>query len=110
MKRVVEFPLEGGGAALIEVEAADRSGPVMRGAAPATAVEKSAATLEAAVAAARPVAAAVVGQFRDLVDGASSVRVKFGLKFSAEAGAIIASAGSEANFEIEVKWGSGGMK
>jgi hypothetical protein len=30
--------------------------------------------------------------------------VKFGLKFNAEAGAIIAALGSEANFGIEVKW------
>ena len=82
----------------------------MRGGRASSALETSAQTLEAAVAAAKPVASAVVRQFRDLVDGTNSVRVKFGLKFSAEAGAIIASAGSEANFEIEVEWKAGSGK
>lgn len=110
MKRVIEFPLEGGGAVLIEVEAAEADAPIMRGGPARSALERSAQTLEAAVSAARPIAAAVVRQFGSLVDGTSSVRVKFGLTFSAEAGAIIASAGSEANFEIEVKWRPGDSK
>jgi Trypsin-co-occurring domain 1 len=49
-----------------------------------------------------------VEQFADAVHGPTSVKVKFGLKFNAEAGAIIASVGSEANFEIEVRWGRDG--
>jgi len=71
-------------------------------------VEKAVSSFEAALTRIRPVAAAVVEQFADAVRGTTSVKVKFGLKFNAEAGAIIASLGSEANFEIEVRWAQPG--
>ena len=58
----------------------------------------------------KPVAEAVIKQFVDVVSGTNTVKVKFGLKFTAEAGAIIAAVSSEANFEIEVKWAPEGGK
>ena len=107
MKRVISMPLEAGGTVELEVTD-DAALPVMRGGVPQTVLEKSVGSFDAAIAKVRPVALAVVEQFANAVSGPTSVKVKFGLKFSAEAGAIIASAGSEANFEIEVKWGHEG--
>lgn len=107
MKRIISMPLAAGGTVEIEIE--DNPAPsVMRGGIPQPVIEKAVGSFEAAVARIKPVAVAVVEQFADAVHGTTSVRVKFGLKFNAEAGAIIASIGSEANFEIEVKWGHGG--
>jgi hypothetical protein len=54
-----------------------------------TSLRKSKLFATAAVATVRPVALAVFQQFSDLIAGMDSVRVTFGLKFSAEAGAII---------------------
>lgn len=107
MKHVIAMPMEAGGVVQIEVDGAESGRPIMRGAG-SLPLEKSAQSFEAAVAAIRPVALTIVRQFADIAAGTSSVRLKFGLKFTAEAGAVIASVGSEANFEIEVKWDRGG--
>jgi hypothetical protein len=82
----------------------------MRGDPSRSVIQKSVDSFEAAISTIRPVAVAVVQQFANAVAGTNAVKVKFGLKFSAEAGAIIASAGSEANFEIEVSWGQTGSR
>jgi hypothetical protein len=97
------MPLEAGGS--VELEIDDDSGAaVMRGGLPRPLIETTVVNFETAVAKVKPVALAVVRQFTDAIHGTSSVKVKFGLKFTADAGAIIASVGSEANFEIEVTW------
>jgi hypothetical protein len=41
---------------------------------------------------------------RSLNEPADEVEVKFGLKMSAELGAIVASGTAEANYEITLKW------
>ena len=103
MKRIISMPLQAGGTVELEIEDS-ATGPVMRGGAPPPVIDKAAGSFEAALARVKPVAVAVVEQFADAVRGTTSVTVKFGLKFNAEAGVIIGSVGSEANFEVEVKW------
>ena len=98
------MPTEAGGTVSIEVVESEPAGPVMRGAATSAMLDKSAQSFEAAVATVRPAALALVQQFANLAKGTKSVQVKFGVKFSAEAGAIIASASSEANFEVVIHW------
>lgn len=107
MKRILQMPLEAGGTVELEIDD-NSSSSVMRGSGPLPIIEKTAGSFEAAVARVKPVAIAIVEQFVEALHGTSSVKVKFGLKFNAEAGAIIASVGSEANFEIEVRWGRDG--
>jgi hypothetical protein len=107
MKRVVSMPLDGGGTVDLEITD-DTPAAVMRGGSPQIVIERAVGTFESAVAKVKPVAAAVVEQFRDVAAGATSVKVKFGLKFNAAAGVIIASGGAEANFEVEVRWSQGG--
>lgn len=52
-----------------------------------------------------PFASAALKRFRDgLTTPADEVEIKFGVKMTAEAGAIIASASSEVNFEVTLKW------
>jgi hypothetical protein len=106
VKRIISMPLETGGTVELEIEG-DAVSPVMRGAITQPLIEKSVASFETAVARVKPVATAVVQQLASGMAGTTSVKVKFGLKFTAEAGAIIASAGSEANFEVELTWGRG---
>ena len=109
MKRIVSMPLKTGGTVELEVED-NTASPVMRGGVAQPVIEKALGSFEDAVAKVKPVAIAVVQQFAGAIEGTTSVKVKFGLKFSAEAGAIIASVGSEANFEIEMNWGRDASK
>ncbi|MGC8960458.1 MAG: CU044_2847 family protein [Chloroflexia bacterium] len=104
MKRLVEFPLEEGGTILVEVESEEGTGmfPAARG--ERGIPERARDTFEAAWEKVRPAAAAIVGKLRTLHDPPDKVEVTFGLKMDAEAGAILASAGVEANFKVTLTW------
>ncbi len=52
----------------------------------------------------KPVANAIINKVKSLNEPASEVQVKFGVKMSAELGAIIASGSGEVNYEITLKW------
>ncbi|MDJ0578599.1 CU044_2847 family protein [Crocosphaera sp.] len=52
----------------------------------------------------KPVAANIIGKVRELKDSPDEIEVKFGVKMTAEMGAIIASANVEGNYEITLKW------
>lgn len=54
------------------------------------------------VAGIRPIAQAVIGQLVDL--GPQQAEVEFGVKFSAKAGLILASAASEGHCKIRLTW------
>lgn len=63
-------------------------------------------TFEQALDHVKPVAAAVVSKLKDL--GPKATEIKFGIKLTADAGAIFTSVGGEVNFEITVKWSKDG--
>jgi hypothetical protein len=52
----------------------------------------------------KPVANAIINKVKSLNQPADEVEVKFGVKMSAELGAIIASGSGEVNYEITLKW------
>lgn len=105
MKRLVEFPLEEGGTILVEVESEEGAGmvPAARGG-ERSVTERARQSFEEAWEKVRPAAAAIVGKLRTLHDPPDKVEVTFGLKMDAEAGAILASAGMEANFKVTLTW------
>ncbi len=102
MKRIVEFPLESGDSILVEVDEPalidDRIG--LRD----EIVEKAHQTFESALEKVKPVANVILTKVRSLHQPADEVEVKFGVKISAELGAIIASGSGEVNYEITLKW------
>lgn len=102
MKRLVEFPLEEGGTILVEVDEPERDG--MEPAAPDDVVVKAQHTFEHALDKIRPAAEVIITKLRTLSSPPTEVQVVFGLKLSAEAGAFVASAGMEANYEITLTW------
>lgn len=104
MKRLAEFSLDDGSTILVEVDTPDSVGGTMRGVAPSEMVEKARDTFEAALAKIRPAAEAIISKLRDLSERPDIVEVEFGLKLSASAGAVIASAATEANFKINLTW------
>ncbi len=103
MTRLVEFPLESGGVAVVEV-ADDGSRPVTRGFRDEVVSERVQLTFEQAVSRVQPVADALVGRLRAMARPPDELVVSFGLQLSAEAGAFIAAASTTANFTVSLTW------
>jgi hypothetical protein len=103
MKRLIEFPLEDGNTMLVEVEEPEHGGLVKASRA-GEAIAKAQQTLEKALEKVQPAAQFVIQQLRKLHDSPDEIQVAFGLKLSAEAGAVLASAGAEANYTVTLKW------
>lgn len=105
MKRLVEFPLEDGDTMLVEIEETDQGGLVK--ASLSETIVKAQQTLEKSLEKIKPAAQFVIAQLRKLHDAPDEVQVAFGLKLSADAGAVLASAGAEANYTVTLKWAGG---
>ncbi len=103
-KHLVEFPLEGGGSVLVEVSESEATDNMRRIGREDELLQKSQQTFEMALDGIRPIASTLINKLRNLNQPADEVQVKFGLKMSAAAGAIIASASVEGNYEITLKW------
>lgn len=104
MKRLIEFELEEGGAILVEVEMPEEPGMVPAAGIAQGVPEKAQHTFEAALDKINPVASAIIKKLRALHDPPDEIEVEFGLKMSADAGAIIAVAGIEANYKVTLTW------
>jgi hypothetical protein len=104
MKRLVEFPLADGGSLLVEIDELDTqrgTGPVSR---LDDKIKQASLTFEEALSKVRPAAEGIIAKMRSLSEPPDEVSVKFGLKLSAEAGAFLAAAGAEANYEVSLTW------
>lgn len=105
MKRLIEFPLQEGGAIMVEVDSSPApTGKTVRGVTPAEVVEKARQSFETSLERIKPVAAAIIAKLRELSDQPEQVSVEFGIKLSAEAGVVLASTGVEANFKVTLMW------
>lgn len=105
--RLVEFPLPGGDAILVEV--ADGAvgaggGPVTRGLGQDRLVEHTERSFDQAIDHIRPAASAMIAKLKGIPDAPDEVTVEFGVELSAEAGAFIASASTAANFKVSLTW------
>jgi hypothetical protein len=103
MGRLVEFPLQDGGTVLVEATDVD-AGPTTRGLGSRGVPEQARQTFEDAVRRVQPAAQALISQMRSLADAPDEVGVEFGLELNAEAGAVIASASTKANFKVSLTW------
>jgi hypothetical protein len=102
MKRLVEFPLEDGTNILIEIDDVEQGGLVK--ASLSETVVKAQQSLEKSLEKVKPAAQYIIKQIRELHDSPDEVQVSFGLKLSADAGAVLASASAEANYTVTLKW------
>ncbi|QWF76638.1 CU044_2847 family protein [Amycolatopsis sp. CA-230715] len=101
MDGLARFPLDGGGSVVVEVEAPVGTSRVSRR---EDLVEEARILFEKAFSAVRDAAASALGQFQSMARTPDEVEIKFGVKLSAEAGAVIAKTGLEGQFEIKLKW------
>lgn len=104
MKRIIEFPLENGSSVLIEVDEPIEDDRISLG---DRVVKTAQQTLESALERVKPVASAIMTKVQGLNEPADEVEVKFGIKMSAELGAVIAAGNAEVNYEITLKWNQG---
>ena len=104
MKRLVEFPMEDGNKFLVEVDEPERGGRTARVGRDRKTVEKAKQTFETALEKIKPTANAVISKLRELTYSPDQITVEFGLKLNAEAGAVLASAGVEANYKVTLTW------
>ncbi len=105
MKQLIEFPLEDGSTILIEVDDPEGAGGTARVARRGEkTITRANQNFEKALDRVKPTANAVISKLRDLIEQPDEISAEFGLKFSAESGVIIASAGIEANFKVTLKW------
>lgn len=107
MKKLIEFPLNNGGSVIIEVEeSAPEGGMEHIGLKPGEVTKKATQSFETALDKIKPVTNSIINNLRNHKDSPDEISVEFGLKMTAEAGAIIASAGIEANFKVFMTWKS----
>jgi hypothetical protein len=104
MSRFVEFPMEDGSSVVVEVDDTGSRGGTLRGERTTEVVDKVNTTFEQALARVQPAAEAIITTMRGLAATPDEVAVEFGLKLSAAAGAVIASAATEANFTLHLTW------
>jgi hypothetical protein len=109
LRKLVEFPLEEGGSVFVEAEslpgeAESLTGEVTRGMKPRELAGEASQTLEGALTRVQPAAVAIVSRLRALADAPEEIEVEFGIKLSAELGAFVAKASSDANFRVSLRW------
>lgn len=104
MKRLTSYPLAAGGNVLIEVEDGAGAPPVTRGLHTGDVIEMVGNGFDAAIEAIKPAAIAVANKLRNFADAPEDLEVEFGVKFTGQAGAVIASASTEAQFRIKMVW------
>jgi Trypsin-co-occurring domain 1 len=103
MAQLIEYAVDGGQSIFVQVEDS-AAGPVTRGIGGQSITIRASQTFEDAISRVRPAAEAVVAQLRSLASAPDEVEIEFGLALSAEAGAFIAAASTEANFKISLTW------
>ncbi|MGK7939460.1 MAG: CU044_2847 family protein [Crocosphaera sp.] len=104
MKPLIQFPLDGEESILVEVDELPASELVANPNPGQPVVLQAQTSFAEAMEKIKPVAANIIGKVRELKDSPDEVEVKFGVKMTAEMGAIIASANVQGNYEITLKW------
>src|SRR5947209_5283218 len=104
MKHLVEFPLEEGGSIIVEVDEPESAGTVRAGR--GDTIVKAKETLEEALNNVLPVTKSIVEKLRSIGNKPDEIEISFGVKLSTVAGAVIAAASAEANFDVTVRWTS----
>ncbi|CAA9551796.1 MAG: hypothetical protein AVDCRST_MAG73-2872 [uncultured Thermomicrobiales bacterium] len=103
MKHLIAFPTDDGGTVVVEVEEEPAPGMV-RAARPGEVAERAGQTFAAALDTVRLAAETIVAKLGALSEQPNETTVQFGIKLSAQAGALIASTDAEANFAVTLKW------
>jgi hypothetical protein len=106
MRRLVEYPLDGGGTVLVEVDDLARGMGEQRGFSSERVIERTQQSFEDAIGRVQPAAQAIIHRLRAVADAPDEVKVEFGIELNAEVGAFLAGASSTGNFRVTMTWRS----
>jgi NTP-dependent ternary system trypsin peptidase co-occuring protein len=104
MGRLMEVPLESGGAIVVEVDERSAARTMRGGGDAGSLVERGGRTLEQSLGGIVPALREAIDRLREVSSELSEVEVELGLKLTAEAGMVVAKAATEANFRVMVRW------
>jgi hypothetical protein len=108
LKQLIEFILKNGDSIFVEIDKPLPEGGVVPATRAGEIVAKAGRSFEAALEKIKPAAEAIITQLIDLSRKPDKIEVEFGVRLSADAGAIIASTGAEANFKVTLSWNQKG--
>ncbi|MCP4695350.1 MAG: hypothetical protein GY862_00670 [Gammaproteobacteria bacterium] len=100
-RQIVQFDMDDGSPVYVEVEEVS-GGPRLVSNSPGEAAQAQGKFTDA-LKYLEPAAKAVLDTFRN-VNQPDEINLEFGVKFNGKLGAILASAGTEANFKVSLKW------
>ncbi|KUN83686.1 hypothetical protein AQJ66_17835 [Streptomyces bungoensis] len=105
MSRLVEFTTEEGAVVVVETaDAVTGTRLVSRGEGPSAQTARTFETFEGALDGVRAAAQSALRVFRDGSLRPDSVELEFGVKLSAEAGAVIAKGAAEGQLTVRLSW------
>lgn len=105
MEALVRIPLDSGGSVLVEAGPGAAGGPVKAGRADDV-VAVATSTLNAALVSVTEASRVILAQLK--AAGPEQVEVEFGVELTAQAGAVIAKAGSACHLTVKLTWKGGG--
>lgn len=88
-------------------EGAVDSRPVTRGLLRADVSERAVGTFDEVARSLGAPLRVVVDSLRDAAEGVDEIEIAFGVRFSAQAGAVVSQVGGEANLSVKVTWNRG---
>jgi hypothetical protein len=100
MTELVAVPLENGGVIVVEMDHVQAG--VVKAGRPGEIVGRAAQSLEAALESVTPAAQSILAKLGEARP--HEITVEFGLKLTAEAGAVITRTAGECNFKVTLHW------
>jgi len=100
MAELLAVPLEGGGTIVVEVD--HPVGGVVKTGRPGKIINEATQSLEVALGSVGSAAKSVLAKLREA--GPAEITVEFGLRLTAEAGAIITKTSGECNLTVQLRW------
>ncbi|WP_310727162.1 CU044_2847 family protein [Streptomyces sp. N2A] len=102
---IVEYALQDGDTVLVRISDGQAQGPVTtRGASTSAVIERAEGTFESVMNAVRTVTRGVAVQVQDFVQRPDVLAVEFGIELTAQAGAVITTAGASAHLKVSLTW------
>jgi hypothetical protein len=105
MKQLVKYKLKDGTFFLVEIDTSESEGVNRAGRKDLPAEANM--MFEDAINKVKPMATAIIESMRSITDPSPEVEISFGLKMTATAGAVLASAGAEAHYSLTLRWPGG---
>lgn len=100
MTELIAVPLDCGGSIVMEMD--HSIGGVVKARQPGKIISEATQSLEVALESVGPAAKSVLTKLREA--GPNEITVEFGLRFTAEVGAVITKTSGECNMTVQLRW------